>query len=224
MPILPGMFARLIATIALAGLVASVALAANPHDPQKRFTAADQAWARTLLLKRADLPSGGWKSSKSSGDESTCKSFNPDESKLVETAEQESPEFTRGGGFVTSMAAIFKTAKDAQTSWDLEANVKILDCLAEGLAQTSTGGATIKITSRGKLAFPHLAPRTAAFYVRLAFNVQGIKFNADLHFVLLGKGRADLAMMTLSPGKPLMPLPAGLDRRLAAKLAGRLNR
>jgi hypothetical protein len=217
------MFARLIATIAFAGLVTGVALAANPHDPQKRFTAADQAYARSLVLKRADLPGTGWKGEKSTDDSSTCKSFNPDESKLVETGEQESLEFTRSGGFVTSMAAVFRTKKDAETSWNLEVKPQVLNCLAEGLAQTSTGGATVKIASRGKLAFPHLAPRTAAFYVRLAFNVQGIKFAADLHFVCLGSGRANLAMMTLSPGKPLTPLPAGLDRKLAAKLASRLH-
>jgi len=213
---------RLAIALLLAVALAGTAAAANPHDPQKRFTAADQAWARTLLLKRADLAGTGWKSTTSSGNKSTCRSFNPDESKLVETGEQESPEFTRNGGFVTSMAAIFKTEKDAQTGWDLEAKVKILDCLAEGLDQTGTGG-TVKIAARGKLAFPHLAPRTAAFYVRLAFNVQGIKFNADLHFVLLGKGRANLAMMTLSPGKPLTPLPSGIDRKLATKLAQRLR-
>ncbi|MFY9579973.1 MAG: hypothetical protein WAQ33_11655 [Gaiellaceae bacterium] len=224
LPILVGMLGRLTTTFALAAVVTGAAFAANPHDPQKRFTAADQAWARTLLLQRADLPGAGWTSKKSTGDNSTCKSFNPDESRLVETGEQQSREFSRGGGFVTSMAAIFKTAKDAETGWNLEAKTQILDCLAEALRQTSTGSATVKIAARGKLAFPQLAQRTAAFYVRLAFNVQGIKFNADLHFILLGRGRANLALMTLSPGKPLTPLPAGLDRKLAARLAQQLSR
>jgi hypothetical protein len=223
MPMLPGMFRPLAIVVALGAVTTGVALAANPHDPQKRFTAADQAYARTLLLKRADLPGAGWKGQTSSSDSSTCNSFNPDESKLVETGEQESLEFTRGGGFVTSMAAIFRTAKDAQTSWNLEVKPQVLNCLAEGLAQTSTGGASVRIAARGRLAFPHVAPRTAAFYVRLAFNVQGIKFAADLHFVCLGSGRANIALMTLSPGSPLTPLPAGLDRKLAAKLASRLH-
>jgi hypothetical protein len=221
---LPFMLARLAIAIGIAGAVAGAALAASPHDPQKRFTSADQARARTLLVKRADLPGVGWKSQRSTGDDSTCKSFNPDESKLVETGEQDSPEFTRVGGFVTSTAAIFKTTKDAQTAWNLEVKPKILDCLAEGLNQASTSGAAIRIVSRGTLAYPHLAPRTAAYFVRLAFNVHGVKFNADLRVVCLGKGRANVALMTLSPGSPLMPLPAGLDRKLATKLAGRLNR
>jgi len=222
MPIQP-MLARLTIVVILAATLAGVALAANPHDPQKRFTSADQALARTLLLKRADLPGVGWKSQRSTGDNSTCKSFNPDESRLVETGEQDSPEFTRVGGFVTSTAAVFRTSKDARAGWNLEVKPRLLDCLAEGLDQTTPSGATIRIVSRGKLAYPHLAPRTAAFYVRLAFNVQGIKFNADLRVVCLGSGRANIALMTLSPGQPLMPLPAGLDRRLASKLAQRLG-
>ena len=220
---LRGMLGRLTTAIALGAVVTGAARAANPHDPQKRFTAADQAYARTLVLKRADLPGAGWKGTKSTDDTSTCKSFNPDESKLVETGKQESLEFTRGGAFVTSLAAIFRTKQDAVMGWNLEVKPKILDCLAESLAQTSTGSSTVRIASRGRLAFPHLAPRTAAFYVRLAFNVQGIRFGADLHFVCLGSGRANLALMTLSPGKPLTPLPAGLDRKLATKLASRLH-
>ena len=223
MPMLTLMLSRLAIAIAVAVVLAGTAVAANPHDPQKRFTSADQAYARTLLLKRSDLPGAGWQGTKSGGDSSTCNSFDPDESKLIETGEQESLEFTRKGAFVASMAAIFRTKKDAETSWNFEAKPQVLNCLAEGLAQTSTGGATVKITSRGKLAFPHVAPRTAAFFVRLAFNVQGIRFNADLHFVCLGSGRANLAVMTFSPGKPLMPLPAALDRTLAAKLASRLH-
>jgi hypothetical protein len=216
------MFRRLSVVIAIAAAATGVAVAANPHDPQKRLTAADQAYARKLVLKRADLPGTGWKGTKSTGDDSTCKSFNPDESKLVETGKQESLEFTRGGGYVTSLAAIFRTKQEAVKAWNLEVKPQILNCLAESLAQASSGGTTVKIASKGKLAFPHYAPRTAAFYVRLAFDVQGVKFGADLRFVCLGSGRANLALMTLSPGKPLTPLPAGLDRKLAARLAGRL--
>ena len=222
MPIQP-MLARFATVVVLTAVVAGAALAANPHDPQKRFTSADQARARTLLVRRSDLSGAGWRW-QVSPDDATCRSFNPNESDLVETGERESPEFNRNGSFVASMAAVFRSSAHAQSAWDREMKMHLLDCLAEGLDQTSTSGATIRIVSKGKLAYPHLAPRTAAFYVRLAFNVQGIKFNADLRVVCLGKGRANLALMTLSPGQPLMPLPAGLDRRLATKLAQRLDR
>src|SRR5262249_8243566 len=195
LPMLPHMLARIAICLAATGVLAGAALAANPHDPQKHFTSADQAWARRLLVKRADLPGVGWKSQRSPSDNRPCNSVNPDESKLVETGEQEAPEFTRVGGFVSSTAGIFRTAGDAQTSWNLEVKPKILDCIAEGLNQGSTGGATIRIVKRGTLGYPHLAPRTAAFFVRLAFDVQGIKLDADLRVVCLGRGRANVALI-----------------------------
>src|SRR5262249_503642 len=124
MPIQPMLVRVVVATI-VASALAGAALAANPNDPQKHFTSADQALARRLLVKRADLPGVGWKSQRSTGDNSTCKAFNPDESKLIETGEQESPEFTRVGGFVSSTAGIFRTAGDAQTSSNLQLNPHI---------------------------------------------------------------------------------------------------
>jgi hypothetical protein len=214
---------RLGSTIVLAALLAGAAFAANPHDPQKRFTAADQAWARKLVVTRADLTGTGWTAQKSTDDSTTCRSFNPDESDLVETGERQSLEFTRGGSFVMSTAAIFANASQARAMWNREMRPQLLDCLAEGLKGTSTGDATVKITARGPLSFPKLAERTAAFRVHLAFNVQGIKFGAELHIICLGRGRANLALMTMSPGKPLSPLPAGLERTLAARLAQRLR-
>lgn len=211
-----------IATVLSLGL-ASAALAANPHEPQKRLNAHDQAWARKIVLTRADLPGGGWLGQTSSDEKSTCRSFNPDESALTETGRGQSLEFSRNGSFVTSMAGIFLTPAQAQRSWNLEVEPGILDCFAEGLKEAQTGEAKITIVSRGRLAFPRFAPRTAAFKVRLLFNVQGVKLYADLHLVCLGRGRANAAFMTLSAGRPLTPLPAGLDRALASRVAERLR-
>jgi len=214
--------ARLGLAIVLGAVAAGAASAANPHDPQKRFNAADQAWARRLVITGADLPGHGWTGQKST-DNSTCRSFNPDESDLVETGERESLDFMRGGSFVASTAAVFISSADAQRSWNREVKPQVLECLAEGLNDVSTSGATVKIVSSGRLGFPKLAPRTAAFRVRLAFDVQGLKFGADLHFICLGRGRANLALVTMSPGRPLTPLPAGLERTLASRLAQRLR-
>jgi hypothetical protein len=207
----------------LLGLVAvGAASARNPHDPQTRFSAADQAWARTLLVTGADLTGGGWRSHRSSPD-GTCRSFNPDESDLVETGERKSPEFDRNGSLVTSMAMVFKSSAQAQASWNREVKAQLLDCLAEGLNQASTGQVQVWITSRGPLAVPALAPRRAGFRVRLAFNVQGVRLGANLHLVVLGRGRANVLLITMSTGRPLTPLPAGLERSLTARLAQRLS-
>ena len=66
---------------------------------------------------------------------------------------------------------------------------------------------------------PHWLPavlRGAAAGAFLAVVVETVRI------VCLGRGRADLFLMTFSPSSPLAPLPAGLDRKLAGKLAQRL--
>jgi len=214
---------RLVVAAFLALLLAGTAWARNPHDPQKRFTAADQAWARSLLVTARDLTGGGWKSHRSSSGDGTCNSFNPNESDLVETAERESPEFDRNGSFVGSIAAVFKTSTHAQAAWNREIKPQILDCLAEALSQGSSSQAQVWITSQGRLRVQHLAPRSAGFRVRLAFSVQGVRFGADLHLVAYGRGRANVMLMTLSCGRPLSPLPPGLERTLTQRLAQRLR-
>jgi opacity protein-like surface antigen len=205
------------------GLVlAGAAVAASPHDPQKRFTKADQAWARKLLVKRGDLAGAGWRSQVSSND-ATCQSFNPDESDLVETGERESPEFNRNGSFVASMAAVFRSSAHAQSAWNREIKLQVLDCLAEGIKDGSTDQVQVRIASRSRLAVPSVAPRTAGFRVKLAFDVQGVKFGSDVHLIALGRGRANVMLMTMSSGRPLSPLPAGLERTLVHRLAQRLR-
>ena len=82
----------------------------------------------------------------------------------------------------------------------------------------------VTILARGRLAFPQLAPRTTAFRVLVRYDVQRFRIPAVLDVVLLGSGRVNAALVLQSPGAPLQPLPAGLERALAARLAERLSR
>jgi hypothetical protein len=203
---------------------AGTAFAANnPHDPQKRFTAADQAWAKRISIGPADLPGGGWKATRTNDDSNTCKAFNPDESHLVETGERQSPDYTRGGGFVASGSTVYRSAGDAQTAWNLEVKPAMLACLDEGFKQAAASGMRVTILSRARLPFPQLAPRTAAFRVRVRYDVQNLRIPASLDVVVLGGGRVDAGLFLQSPGSPLQPLPSGLERTLAARLAARLS-
>jgi len=213
---------RLVVPLVLGLVLAGAAFGANPHDPQKRFTKADQALARRLLVSRSDLTGAGWRW-QVSPDDATCRSFNPNESDLVETGERESPEFNRNGSFVASMAAVFRSSAHAQSAWDREMKMHLLDCLAEGIKDGSTGQMSVRITSRSRLAVPSLAPRMGGFRVSLAFDVQGVRFGADVHLIALGRGRANVMLMTMSCSRPLSPLPAGLERTLVQRLAQRLR-
>lgn len=214
---------RLALALLLSLAAAGTALAANPHDPQRRYNAADQALAKRVSIRASDLPGAGWKATKASNGSSTCKAFNPDESRLVETGERKSPDFTRAGGFVASASSVYRSAADAQASWNLEVKPAMLSCLGEGFKQAAASGMRVTILSKGRLAFPRLAPRTAAFRVRVRYEIQSLRIPANLDVILLGPDRVDAALFLQSAGAPLQPLPAGLEQMLAQRLAARLS-
>src|SRR5690348_12678169 len=102
----------LLAVAAGALLPIPTAVAAK-GDPQKAHTPADMAKARSIAIRRADLPAGTWKAEKSSSDDSSlrCPGFEPDMSDLVETGTADSPDFTneQTGAYISSTAGIFKS-------------------------------------------------------------------------------------------------------------------
>jgi hypothetical protein len=205
----------------LALTCAGAALAA-PGDPQKRHNAADMAKAKSIVLKAADLGTG-WKSSPSSGSSSGtphCKGFQPDESDLVETGTANSPDFSKGLRYVLSAAALYKTAGQAQTSWNRIVKPGLVGCFASLLTKgASGGGVKTTATSKGSLHTPKLAPRQASYRVGFATVNQGVKLSGSIDLFLLGEGRADALMISVSFGTP----PTADELRIARLMAGRLG-
>src|SRR5262245_56334764 len=78
----------------VAGAAAFVALllpayggaAKNPHDETLRPAAADVGVAHVLVLTRVDMPGGFTDKGPSNSDDYTCRSFDPDLHRYVETA------------------------------------------------------------------------------------------------------------------------------------------
>jgi hypothetical protein len=221
---------RLAAVLLLALAAPALALAADT-DPQKKLTAADQAKARTLLLKKSDFVAG-WKKepaspSKDDGGDFSCPNYNPDQSDLVLTGEAEA-EFAGPEGIpsVTSVANIYKTRREATTAWARGDRPQLVPCVASVFEkELEKDGSKITFTRKGKIAFPRYSPRTSAY--RFSFNVsttqngKPLSFPMTMHFVVLGHGRGDVTLMTMSlgPGVALSDLKAFAQRsaqRLAA--------
>ncbi len=97
--------------LALAG--SSVALAGR-GDPQERFTPADQARAKSMLLRQADLGAGFSTTPVTEGGDFYCKAL--DESDLTLTAESVR-RFARSSVGVLSLAQVYESLRDANTSW-----------------------------------------------------------------------------------------------------------
>ena len=211
---------RSLATLAvLCVAIPAVALAADT-DPKRRITPADQVKARSILLKRTDFVAG-WKRTPASPDSDfVCPGFNPDESDLTLTGEAEA-DFERSGGGVAvySYSEVWASKSDALKSWTRSDKPAAARCLGYAFRKGAEAeGAQVKIISAGRIAFPKLAPRTAAFKVvaRVTIPQSGRMETVPITIqaVALGHGRGDVSFAAISPGAGL----ATTDLRAFGKL------
>jgi hypothetical protein len=210
--------------VALIGIVAAVAvpvaLAAN-GEPQEQLTKADQAKARAASLRLGDFPAG-WsaKRSPSSPDADTrCAKYDPDLSDLVKTGDYDSPDFTRAdGSFVSVATGVFRTVRMARAGFSRVAVPSLPGCFAEVFRKGLGQQGSARVVRAGTLRFPRVGDRTNAYRLSVSVEVQGQTIPVTADLVLFNKGRVDVAMIFLGLVKPL---PASLERSLAARVAAR---
>jgi hypothetical protein len=193
------------ALVVLCMALPAVALAADT-DPKKKVTAADQAKARSILLKRTDF-AAGWKKVPTTPDsDAMCPGFNPDESDLTLTGEAESDfEHTQGLLSVASHSEVYATKADALKSWTRSDKPATARCIGYFFREGVTAeGTKVKIISAGRMAFPKLAPRTTAFKVVARLNItdsgKTSTVPVTIQLIAFGQGRGDTAMLAISPG------------------------
>lgn len=215
----------LAALVILCVAIPAIALAGDT-DPKKRITPADQAKARSMVLKRSDFATG-WKPVKvqPNAEELVCPGYDPDESDLTLTGETRVEfDYPQGVASAASFSAVYVSKSDAVKSWTRNNKPAIADCIGQYFRKGLNGpGTTVKIVSAGRMAFPKLAPRTTAYKVvaRVSFTANGqtqtLPFT--IQFFALGRGRGDTAMYAVSPGTGV----AAAELRVLGKvLANRL--
>ncbi len=214
---------KLIVAALAAAVLAGAALAG---DPVQKHTPADMARAKSIGFQRADFPVG-WTSKPSTPSksaDSTCKSFDPDESDLVETGKVDSPEFTGPDGYsqVFSTVGIFKTVTQARASWSRVVRPAMLECFSQLITQSAPAGSTISALAKGTLAFPKVGQRSAAYRLVIGVAPEGAAASVKLYLdlVLLGADRANVATIMFSLGQPY---PAVFEQKLARAIAHRLG-
>lgn len=217
---------RRLAILLLACLVAPALALAADTDPKKKLTPADQAKARSIVLKRSDFVAG-WKRVPPSPDSDlTCPGFDPDGSDLTLTGDAEADfEHTQGLPAVFSFAEVYVSKADALASWTRTVKPAIARCVAhffrEGVEEE---GGKVTIVKQGRIAYPKVAPRTAAFRVvaRLTVEQPGqapAKVPVTIHLIALGHGRGEAGLMTMGIGNGV---PAADLRAFAKLMAARL--
>lgn len=211
---------RLVLVLLAVLSVPALALAADT-DPKRRINVADERKAAAIVLKRTDF-TAGWKrtTTPSTDDDEKCSYYDPDGSDLTLTGDAKA-EFERVGGFpaVMSYADVYATAKDAAAGWSRTVKPALTRCLAEYLERELTDPTTkVAIVKHGSIAFPRLAPRTAAFRIAVKLSVtrsgETVTVPLSMHIIVVGRGRAEAGFITFAATPGL----AAADLRLFGKL------
>jgi hypothetical protein len=206
--------------------------AAASTDAQLQFDPVDQTWAETILLSETDL-GPHWRSlpDSFSGDprENSICPAGPDESDLTITGGN-AADFVRadGGAIIASTVMIWQTAEQAQADWDRTVQPSLLTCVAAGLRSASTKKIKLVVTGKRTLAYPAIAPRTAAYRFSIAYRTtvtrnkkrRVVSTPATFDLIVLGNGRASASLATLSFNK--MPLSERSKQSYASMLAKRM--
>ena len=206
--------------------VPALALAADT-DPKRKINAADERKAASIVFKKADF-AAGWKRTTTPNDDEnvSCSFYDPDGSDLTLTGDAEA-EFERTGGFpsVLSYADVYATNTDAAAAWSRTVKPALARCLAQFFQkEVSEPGTKVTVVNHGRIAFPRVAPRTAAFRINVKMVVteggKTVTVPLTLHIVVVGRGRAEAGYLTFAPSPGL----AAADlRALAALLAERMK-
>ena len=220
-----GLMTSRFATVFLAAaLLAGSALAAA-GEPKRQLNVADQAWARSIRLQRADLPGSGWQARKPRNVSSSRECRRPLGADLVETGVAGVREFAKPGSVARSDAAVFASAAHARTAWERARRRLAGRCLAERLRLTfSAPDARVTMLARGEVTADRLAPHSAVYRVRFAVTGPEGRYEGRLDSYRLARGRAVAGLELMSFTAPVEPISAAAERRVAALVAGRLER
>jgi hypothetical protein len=200
----------LVLTVLLALAGSSIALAGR-GDPQERFTPADQARAKSMLLRQADLDAGFRATPITERGDSYCKAL--DVSDLTLTAESVK-RFARGSVGILSLAQVYESPSDANASWRRGTSKAGEKCFGDALRRQLTSEGVRDVTFQ-RLAFPRLAQRSDAY--RLVGFVHGVPAFVDIVVVQQSRAHAALFMASV-----LQPVVKHEQVRLARIVAGRM--
>jgi len=191
-----GLFAAVVVALVSAGVV----LAGNPAKEKIALTKAGNKLARAEVLHRADVGAGWAGGFKKPHLPAALKcSYRPKQSDLVVIGASESV-WQKPGFVLDTISQVLRTAAMVGKDWRRTVIApQVPSCLRRDLAKSL--GASGKVISFGRLAFPHVAPRTRAF--RAVVNVKSTVGTVPLvvDVVALDVGRNELNLTMSGPKK-----------------------
>jgi hypothetical protein len=218
--------ATIVAVLVLAG-----SAAAAPGDPRKALKAPDEAYARSVLVRRAELPPGRWSVTPTDFTQPNppCQVAHYNFSALTVNGEA-GLTYTSGGGLpargavVESDADVFLTAAQAARAFATVTSSGFARCTASGLvAALRAGGASAQLLRTGTVAtaFRGSGRRVVGGGFGLVLRVAGSGGASTLEVtaIALRRGRliATLGIVRPYSSRPWQPLP-GLEAKIAARM------
>ena len=205
--------------------LAGPAVAAD-GQPRRALTKKDQARALSVVLKRSDLGQG-FVAQKRTDDDSIPKGARCnalDESDLTVTGDADSPDFhlQDGAAFVTvgSTAQVYRTLREANTSWNRGTAAQVATCLADIVRLSAPAGRNVKLVSTTKRAFPAVTQKSTAYRIIVSFAVGKQRVPVYVDVVILQRGRIQSGLLFSSVGAPVgQAEQVALARVLARRLA-----
>jgi len=207
----------------VAGVVAGSALAAATDREQHRFNAADQAAARSAVVRRSDLNTTGWTGGAKKPDLSppkACANWNPKQSDLVLTGAAET-DWKHAGLEIDTEAQVLQTAAMVKLDWQRTVtDPHAITCLESQLEKTLAGNKTVKFVSFRRIAFPRVGTYSRAYLTMIEVISNGTTIPVAIEDVLVGSKRSEITI-TSTTAKAAQPTVAAANIRLAKILVGR---
>jgi hypothetical protein len=215
------MMRALLATIFLTAMTAAAASAADDGKEQIRFTKVDQAAAKRVVAKQADLGNAPWQGGLTKPNLSaapTCANFHPKQSDLVLTGAAESVWEYQGLRVETS-AQILKTRAMVAADWRRTVLApQAIPCLRSRLVKQL--GAGVTFVSFRRVIFPPVATNARAYVLLVDVKTSTGKVRVAVEVVLIGRGRTELTIVSTAPNI-VQSVIAQADAQLARTLLPR---
>jgi len=215
---------RSIGIVVTAGAVALATAGVVPAGDGKeqiKFNPADQAAARAVVIRRADLGSSGWTGGPTKPDLSSgprCANYHPKVSDLVLTGAARTT-FQNAGFAFDSQSSVLKTKRMVALDWRRSVLAPgAVTCLRHTIGKGL--GSNAKVVSFRKLSFPQLATYAALFRGVISVSSQGTTVRVLTDLVLVGRNRTELTLTIVGPVSAKSALSAS-ERRLARALIAR---
>jgi hypothetical protein len=209
--------AAVAATIGCAG-----AFAAGLDKEQHKFTAADQAAAKSAVIQKADLNTAGWTGGAKAPDLSpapTCPNYHPKQSDLVLTGAAET-DWKNVGLEIDTEAQVLKSEGMVALDWQRTvADSAAIACTQTHVKQNLSSG-SVKFISFKRVVFAKIGKYSRAYLTTIDVTSNGTTVPITVEDVLIANKRTEFTI-TSTTAKAEQATVAAADVRLAKMLVAR---